>query len=1006
MVHRNRPFDLRRLAAPILSMATAVFLAWTADGLAASQAANDGAGRLPPPESNLRLAAPIATWDEAIPLGNGHLGGLLWGGGSTVRLSLDRGDLWDERPADGVQWSEFNYATMVRLVREGKNDALNRIFDHPYGDLHPTKIPAGRLELDLDGARKVQSFELDLASATGRARLDDGSAIEVFFCASRPAALLRVSGASPRALRLQAPESLKALGYPEPKAGEDGSARWFLQEAADGLRFCVLAAWERTAGGTVIALTAASTRDGADPLAIARERAASALAADWDPLEKAHRAWWSGFWSRSAVRIPEADILRHYHLVQYFHGAASRRGAPPMPLQGVWTADEGGLPPWKGDYHNDLNTQMTYIAYQTAGRFDEGLSFLDYLWDLLPVFRKFARDFYGAPGAAVPGVMSLAGQALGGWGHYSLSPVMGAWNGHLFYLHWRYTADAAFLRERAYPWCREIGECLLHLLKPDAKGLLKLPLSTSPEIHDNSARAWLEPNTNYDLACLKMLFSALAEMAAAAGDRDDAARWAKAAGDLGAFHTDPGGVLRLSAAEDLRESHRHLSNIIAIHPFNLLTVDGGAQERRIIQSSVKHWDGLGTMAWCGYSFSWMSCLRARAGDAAAALRNLDIFVKAFILRNGFHANGDQTRTGLSGFTYRPFTLEGNFLAAQAVQEMLLQSWSARAGSGDWGPIRIFPAMPWRWHEASFEDLRAEGGHRVSARRERNATVWFRVTAGRDGTVKIRDNFGGRPLQWSRSGIRKSGEDFEVDLKAGDFVEAEIQAPDRIPDPPPDAAEPVLIRPPQAIRANTLPLRIGADSNGENRFDGDIARASVFDRALTAAEIGRLADKASGRLEALPGCVATLDFGQLRNGSLPCAGSGRLSARAVGEVSLVDAGEGLSAKALRLDGRGFLEIPHDKALDCLGGVTLEAWIRPQRLPPAGARILDKSPVGVATAYLLDTYPGDSLRLITRDPHLIHGAKLPLGAWTHVAATCDTATGRQALYIDGHLAATSP
>ena len=93
--------------------------------------------------------------------------------------------------------------------------------------------------------------------------------------------------------------------------------------------------------------------------------------------------------------VTELAISRQYHLVQYFYGAASRRTAPPMPLQGVWTADNGGLPPWKGDYHNDLNTQMTYIAYQAAGHFDEGLSYLDYLWDRRDVFTAFARDFYG-----------------------------------------------------------------------------------------------------------------------------------------------------------------------------------------------------------------------------------------------------------------------------------------------------------------------------------------------------------------------------------------------------------------------------------------------------------------------------------------------------------------------------------------------------------------------------------------------------------------------------------
>jgi alpha-L-fucosidase 2 len=124
----------------------------------------------------------------------------------------------------------------------------------------------------------------------------------------------------------------------------------------------------------------------------------------------------------------------------------------------------------------------------------------------------------------------------------------------------------------------------------------------------------------------------------------------------------------------------------------------------------------------------MAALRARVGQAEPAVRLLDIFAKAFVLRNGFHVNGDQTKSGFSGFTYRPFTLEGNFLAMHAVHELLLQSWSPTPGQRDTEVIRLFPATPWRWPDVAFNDLRAEGGYRVSARRENNATTWFQVTA--------------------------------------------------------------------------------------------------------------------------------------------------------------------------------------------------------------------------------------------------------------------------------------
>jgi alpha-L-fucosidase 2 len=783
---------------------TVLALALALASLLVPAIAADPPAPFPGPALNLDLVAPIRTWDEAIPLGNGLLGGLLWGEGPTLRLSLDRGDLWDDRTPPETAEPGFTYANLQKLVRERNRREIDRLFDAPYNHPTPTKIPAGRLEVDLDASQRLERFGLDLAAAEGRATLAGGARIDAIVSAIAPVALVRIPGPAPRGIRLKVPgggrsgdtgpdsHAVAALGYPPAKVGRDGEVQWFEQATAGPLRYVVCVGSKLTEGGTLLAVTVASTADDADPLALARRRVATALDAGYDAAWAGHVAWWRAFWSNSRIDIPERDILRQYALVQYFHGAASRPGAPPMPLQGVWTADAGTLPPWKGDYHNDLNTQMTYMGYQAAGRFDAGRSFLDFNTALLPRYRRFAREFYGTGGAAVPGVMSLAGDPLTGWPQYSLSPTMGAWVAHLYYLHWRYTADDRFLKERAYPFCRAIGESLRALLEPGADGLLKLPLSTSPEVHDNSLRAWLEPNTNYDLHCMKMLFLALAEMADAAGEPAESASWAKLAADLGPDHVAPTGALMVDAREELTESHRHLSNLMGIYPFNLITVEGGERDRAVIAASLAQWDRLGPRAWCGYSYSWMAALRARVGDAEGALRHLDVFVKAFLLRNGFHANGDQSGRGYSGMTYRPFTLEGNMLAAAAVHEMLLQSWSPTPGRRDTEVLRIFPATPWRWHDAAFDDLRAEGGHRVSARRENNATKWLRVVAGRDGAVHIRDNFGGRPPRWSREGVSRDDADFVIALKAGEAIEATLDRPAAIPPAPPDAAEPVVV----------------------------------------------------------------------------------------------------------------------------------------------------------------------------------------------------------------------
>ena len=117
-----------------------------------------------PLQNVVRLTAPIDSWDEAIPLGNGLTGGLLWGSGSTLRLSLDRGDLWDERPAKAYDPKQFNYATILKLKAEGNYAEINRILDAPWLEPFPTKLPVGRIEFDLDPAIKLSAFSLNLAA--------------------------------------------------------------------------------------------------------------------------------------------------------------------------------------------------------------------------------------------------------------------------------------------------------------------------------------------------------------------------------------------------------------------------------------------------------------------------------------------------------------------------------------------------------------------------------------------------------------------------------------------------------------------------------------------------------------------------------------------------------------------------------------------------------------------------------------------------------------------------
>ena len=127
---------------------------------------------MPQAYTNLVFEKNITQWDEAISLGNGLCGALIWGDSNGLRFSLDRGDIWDNTPFEGVFSEEFTYENMVRLAREGKEEEIRRIFDAPYNHLVPTKLPAGKLIFDFLCNENVRS-ELDLSKAEALITIGD-----------------------------------------------------------------------------------------------------------------------------------------------------------------------------------------------------------------------------------------------------------------------------------------------------------------------------------------------------------------------------------------------------------------------------------------------------------------------------------------------------------------------------------------------------------------------------------------------------------------------------------------------------------------------------------------------------------------------------------------------------------------------------------------------------------------------------------------------------------------
>ena len=481
---------------------------------------------------------------------------------------------------------------------------------------------------------------------------------------------------------------------------------------------------------------------------------------------KTHTRWWKRFWQQSSIQLPDSILETQWYREMYKFGSASRRGAPPITLQAVWTADNSRLPPWKGDFHHDLNTQLSYWPCYSSNHLTEGIAFLDWLWRCKPVAERYTKQYFGTMGLGFPGVSTLTGEPMGGWIQYSLSPTVSAWLAQHFYLHWRYSLDRTFLRDRAYPWIREVAAHLEELSVRDSLARRKLPLSSSPEINDNRVDAWFRSMTNYDVALVRWLFGAASELASELGLAGESARWKQIESEWPELARSPAnGKLLVAPDVELKESHRHFSHLMAIHPLGLLDWDDGEQDRQTISASLADLERLGTDWWCGYSYAWLGSMWARGRNGEKAAEALKTFATCFCLPNSFHVNGDQSGTGKSKFTYRPFTLEGNFACAEGIQEMLLQSQNGR--------VRLFPAIPRDWQDVSFSNLRAEGALLVTARKTNGSTNFVKVVSEKGGKVKMEDPFAGRNFKTTSKGIGsvvvKDGF-IEFDSKAGGFVE--------------------------------------------------------------------------------------------------------------------------------------------------------------------------------------------------------------------------------------------